>query len=245
LKIVAIEFGGMMKKILLLILTSLCYTAYAEARNSALPFSIKTENRLAVFLSNFQGKYWVQSDLEPLQYIKFGDTIQDGVLELSGMDNDGNVIAGYFSEDPATSRIQAKFVRHGQISSFEAAISNGNLILTGKEGGIPIRQSYFYETNTEYELLFEELRNNRWIEVRRVKYAMMVPKMVTALQWIEKNPRAEAEAALAREALMKSQPNFFRRLRFAVEEGLIVGVKSGLEEGINYRINRAINPEKK
>jgi len=193
-------------------------------------------------LEDLAGKIWIQKDTRPVLYLQYEPEQDDGILLFAGMDNDGNVIGGYFATDPQTLATTAVLVRKGQVSEFVVTSSPGKIVLTGSEAGIAVRQTFERASATRYHVAWEEMRNGRWIRVRELSSILAKPEMVKALRWVESNPEAEDEAEAARLALMAEQPRFFERLKLAVQDGVVVGVRDGLETGISERVaNEIIN----
>jgi len=185
-------------------------------------------------LPEFAGKAWLLSDLRPSQFIQYHTHDESGFLGFSGMDSDGNVIEGHVFFDPVSLQTTLISVRKGVLSEFEVtARPDGSIVMAGREDGAEIRQIFERVGTTRYTVRFEERRNGQWVRLRSYNLFPAIPGMLKALQWVERDPAAEKEAAAAREALLRNQQSFLSRLSKAIQDGIVEGAKDGVKVGVH------------
>jgi len=220
----------------LLFLASFC----SPIASAQMPPLSQVSSNIESVLDDLAGNIWIQKDIQPVLYLQYEQEQIDGTLLFAGMDNDGNIIGGYFATDPQTFATTAVSVRNGQVSEFVVTSSPGKIVLTGSEAGIEVRQTLERASATRYNVVWEEMRNGRWVHVRDLSSILAKPEMVRALGWVESNPEAEKEAEATRKALMAEQPGFFDRLKLAVQDGVVTGLRDGLETGISERVTNEL-----
>lgn len=217
--------------------------ALMASNGAATSDPVSPEFTLPEPLAQLSGKVWLLSDARPFQYVQYEAAADNGILTFGGMDNDGNVIGGYFAIDPSTGETTLFSVRNGGVAHYDVLVDDQSIIMTGEDSGANVRQTYRRLGFAQFKVAFEERRNGRWIAIREADYHLATPEAVRALNWIERNPEAERAAELARVALMDEQPSFFRRFVFAIQDGLVVGVQTGVETGVSDRIHEEITNE--
>lgn len=189
-------------------------------------------------LTELAGKNWIAYDRKPFQYLEYSWDKVGERLVYSGLDNDGNVVAGDYTLDSDTGRFFSFSVRRGIVSEFVANESGGQLELIGQELGVSIAQVIKRERNGLFKISFLELRQGRWVNVREAKLFQASPQQVRALGWVENNPEFEAQAEIARKIAMASNPSFGKRLLNAFGDGLVAGVRQGVESRVTRTIDK-------
>lgn len=189
-------------------------------------------------LAELAGGNWIAYDRKPFQYLEYSWEKVGERLVYSGLDNDGNVVAGDYTLDSGTGRIFSFGVRRGVVSEFVVNETGSQLELIGEELGVSIAQVIKRERTGLFKISFLELRQGRWINVREAKLFQASPQQVRALGWVENNPEFEAQAEIARKIAMASNPSFGKRLLYAFGDGLVAGVQQGVESRVTRTIDK-------
>jgi hypothetical protein len=189
-------------------------------------------------LFELAGKNWIAYDRKAFQYLEYSWDSFGQRLVYSGLDNDGNVVAGDYTLDSITGRTYSFGVRRGIVSEFIVNDSGNQLELIGEEVGVPIAQVVRRERNGLFKIFFLELRKSRWVKVREAKLFQATPQQIRALGWVENNPEFEAQAENERRIAMASNPSFGKRLLDAFSEGLVAGVRQGVESKVARTIDK-------
>lgn len=191
-------------------------------------------------IARLAGHYWILHDQGTAQYLEFNWQNEGYILAFSGMDRDGNLLAGQFIIDPATGQVAGLSVHRGE--AYELALEQhpDGFIILSNVAGENIRTTYQPNGATSYRVTQEALRRNQWRLTRSQTLTMGSTQIVQTLGWPVRTAEMEAAEAQAREALIERRPSFFSRLSSAFQDGTVAGVEEGTRDGVSTVTRRAI-----
>lgn len=178
---------------------------------------------------------WIVYDSKPFFYYRFHE-INSKSIKYVGLDSDGNVVAGNFIHDLSSGSVSHFSIRKGVVSEHIVAKQGASLLFLGTEGGAQVGQRLTAEGFGQFRIDYTEFRRGTWLVVRSARYRSVSDDEIEALGWIKRNPEFEAQAEAERQVAMASNPSFGRRLIAALEDGVVEGVRGGVDERVRKTI---------
>jgi hypothetical protein len=190
-------------------------------------------------ISALAGRSWVLMDEGAAQHLHYQWADTGAALTFSGLDRDGNVLAGRFMIDPAIGAIAGLSIFRGDAFEQTVTLERDGFTITTTTGPEPNRARYIRLGVSGYRVEREVFRANRWRPTRIQTLSAASPAIIAALGWEARSAEREAAEEQARAELFERRPTFFSRLGAAFQDGLTTGV----EEGVRERVRGAITNE--
>lgn len=191
-------------------------------------------------IARLAGRYWILNDQGTAQYLEFNWQNEGRVLAFSGMDRDGNLLAGQFIIDSTTGQVAGLSVHRGEAYELMLDQHADAFVISSNVAGENIRTTYQPNGATSYRVTQEALRRSEWRLTRSQTLTVGSAQIVQTLGWPARTAEMEAAEAQAREELIERRPSFFSRLSSAFQDGTVAGVEEGTRDGVSTVTRQAI-----
>lgn len=207
---------------------------FLRAEEATLDTPVRTST-----LAKLEGGLWVEVDRNrPVGYRQFRLDSEENLITFYGETNDGYPLVGDIYQN--SDGLILRELRNGFWSRYSVDLVDRGFSLRDVQGETQVIVDYVFVDSRTFRVRYYELRLGTPVLVRETMLSRMALEVMKALDWPDADHDAEARLNSVNEHLARSNEPFLHRLRLAVEDGVIVAVRTGIERGGAERISNAI-----